>query len=75
MTSDQCRQARDLLCWTDVQLARYAGIKPETVRYLETGNGRPTSRTFTAIHTAFEVAGVEFIAKNGGGAGVRLRKG
>ena len=28
----------------------------------------------TAIQTALEDAGVEFIAENGGGAGVRLRK-
>lgn len=27
-----------------------------------------------AIRTALESAGVEFIAENGGGAGVRLRK-
>jgi hypothetical protein len=28
----------------------------------------------TAIRTAFEAAGVEFIDENGGGLGVRLRK-
>lgn len=28
-----------------------------------------------AIRAALEAAGVEFIAENGGGAGVRLRKG
>ncbi|KGB23404.1 Phage integrase [Acetobacter pomorum] len=35
-----------------------------------------TSRqsTINAIHSALEAVGVEFIAENGGGAGVRLRK-
>jgi hypothetical protein len=28
-----------------------------------------------AVRRAFEAGGVEFIAENGGGAGVRLRKG
>jgi hypothetical protein len=31
-------------------------------------------RTVDAIRRALESAGVEFIAENGGGAGVRLRK-
>jgi hypothetical protein len=30
--------------------------------------------TIDAIRTALESAGVEFIAENGGGAGVRLRR-
>ncbi len=30
--------------------------------------------TLTKIKTALEKAGIEFIAENGGGAGVRLRK-
>lgn len=30
--------------------------------------------TITAIRSALEAAGVEFIPENGGGAGVRLRK-
>lgn len=30
--------------------------------------------TLAAIRAALEAAGVEFIAENGGGAGVRLRK-
>lgn len=31
--------------------------------------------TVAAIRSALEAAGVEFIAENGGGPGVRLRKG
>jgi hypothetical protein len=33
-----------------------------------------TAPNDTAIRRAFEMAGIEFIDENGGGAGVRLRK-
>jgi hypothetical protein len=39
--------------------------------------GRPDNglaSTIAAIRAALESAGVEFIAENGGGAGVRLRR-
>ena len=56
------------------ELAAAAGVTPETVVRLEKGeNLRP--RTLAAIRTALEAAGVEFIPENGGGPGVRLRKG
>lgn len=34
----------------------------------------PRPRTIGALSAALEAAGVEFIAENGGGAGVRLRE-
>ena len=56
------------------ELASAAVVTPETVVRLEKGNTlRP--RTLAAIRSALESAGVEFIAENGGGPGVRLRKG
>jgi hypothetical protein len=39
----------------------------------ELGNTSPRSATTGGLLTALESAGVEFIAENGGGAGVRLR--
>jgi hypothetical protein len=39
----------------------------------ETGNRTPHPRTMAAIQGALEAAGVIFIERNGGGAGVRLR--
>jgi transcriptional regulator with XRE-family HTH domain len=69
-----CRHARQLLGWTELQLARSAKLKAETVRYVEGGNGRPKAPTLAAIRTALEQAGVEFIAENGGGPGVRIKK-
>ena len=38
------------------------------------GKSTPYDRTVAAIRDALEAAGVEFIAENGGGAGVRLSK-
>jgi hypothetical protein len=44
-----------------------------TLSRIEDGEGTPRASTLSAIRTALESAGVEFIAENGGGAGVRLR--
>ena len=45
-----------------------------TIRDFETGNRSPIANNLAAIRAALESAGVEFIAENGGGAGVRLGK-
>ena len=54
-------------------LAKRAGVSPDTIARLERGEELKSS-TAEAIRTALEAAGVEFIAENGGGVGVRLRK-
>lgn len=41
---------------------------------IERGAVRPKASAVRAIEAALESAGVEFIAENGGGPGVRLRK-
>lgn len=74
MTSEECRQARELLGWSRVDLAKQAGCSAETIKNLEDGRHAPSARTSAIIRTALEAAGVEFIAENGGGAGVRLKK-
>jgi transcriptional regulator with XRE-family HTH domain len=56
------------------ELAALADVSPETVVRLESGETLRT-RTRAAIRIALEAAGVEFIPENGGGAGVRLRRG
>lgn len=55
------------------ELAATAGVSPNTVARLERGEEMRQS-TVEMIRAALENAGVEFIAENGGGAGVRLRK-
>ena len=70
----QVRAARALCGMTREELASASGVPMRTVSRFELGEGSPQRRTIAAIRAALEAAGVEFIAENGGGAGVRLRK-
>lgn len=71
----QVRAARGLLGWSQTQLGEAASLSLPTVKRYETGRGAKVSAdAIAAIRTALEAAGVEFIAENGGGPGVRLRK-
>jgi transcriptional regulator with XRE-family HTH domain len=55
-------------------VARLAGISNTGLNNIELGLSDPKVSTIAAIRAALESAGVEFIAENGGGAGVRLRR-
>lgn len=55
-------------------LAARSTVAKRTIASFEKDERRPYERTITALRSALETAGVEFIAENGGGAGVRLRK-
>ena len=74
MNSPQCRAAKGLLAWTQDELARMAGVSIVTVRNFENEKTTPQRASLDVIRRAIELAGVEFIAENGGGVGVRLRK-
>ena len=74
MNATQSKMARAALDLGVRDLATLAGVSPDTVARLERGEILK-ERTVAAIRAALEAAGVEFIAENGGGAGVRLRKG
>jgi hypothetical protein len=54
-------------------LADMAKVSPSTVARFEAGE-ELKERTVEAMRAALESAGVEFIAENGGGPGVRLKK-
>jgi transcriptional regulator with XRE-family HTH domain len=64
------------LGWSQDDLAKASGVSALTVRRLEAIDwllgGR--SETGEKMIKALEIAGVDFIPENGGGAGVRLRK-
>jgi transcriptional regulator with XRE-family HTH domain len=66
--------ARGALNWTSRDLAAAASVGINTVTRFENGGDTLTS-TAAKLRTALEFAGVEFIPENGGGVGVRLRKG
>jgi len=76
LSSGQIRGARATLRLGQAELAKTAGVSLETVKRIESMEGELKIRldTLTKIKTALEKAGIEFIAENGGGPGVRLRK-
>ncbi len=69
----QSRMARAALGWNLRHLAERARLSHDTIVRFEAGE-ELKPRTVDAIRDALEKAGVEFIAENGGGPGVRLRK-
>lgn len=76
ISSEQIRAARALLRWEQKDLAAASKVSLPSIKRLE---GQPgilaaQPRTVDALAAAIEAAGVEFIAENGGGAGVRLAR-
>ena len=76
VAAEQLRAARALLGWSQTQLAKHAGMSLPTVKRVETERGpRVSEEARLLLQRSLEVGGVEFIDENGGGPGVRLRKG
>jgi len=69
----QSKMARAALGLGVRDLAAIASVSPDTIARLERGEELKPS-TIETIRATLETAGVEFIAANGGGPGVRLRK-
>jgi transcriptional regulator with XRE-family HTH domain len=74
----QIKAARSLLGWSQDDLADASGISKPTIGRLEATDSNDLIggrvETGEALVAALEKAGIDFIAENGGGAGVRLRK-
>ena len=69
MSPAQCRGARGLLNWSQLDLVEHSGVGHKTIADFERGvTTRPYKRTIEAIIAAFEAAGIEFINR-----GVRVR--
>jgi transcriptional regulator with XRE-family HTH domain len=74
--ASQIRAARALIGWSQSDLAGAAGLPLAVVERFETAALDPAPPdAIGKMCAALESAGVAFIAKNGGGPGVRLRKG
>jgi DNA-binding XRE family transcriptional regulator len=76
LTPEQIRAARAMLNWSQAQLSAACGVALQSIKNIETGKTDPRLSTATAIRTALESAGVQFLA-NGDvatGSGVSLRK-
>jgi transcriptional regulator with XRE-family HTH domain len=78
MNPSQARAARAMLKLGVRDVAELAKVTPNTVSRLEQddqGARGPQPVTVDAVRRVYESRGVEFIPENGGGAGVRLKKG
>lgn len=73
MTSAQLRAARALLNWTVRDLSEKSGVHRNTITNLEADRAANTS-TILIVKRTLEDAGVIFVAENGEGPGVRIRK-
>jgi ribosome-binding protein aMBF1 (putative translation factor) len=70
----QCRAARGLLGWSRDELSAASGVPARTLADFELSNTTSRNATLAGLRNALEKAGVESIAENGGGPGVRLKK-
>ncbi|OSQ42344.1 DNA-binding protein [Thalassospira sp. MCCC 1A01428] len=65
--------ARAALNWNIQKLSGESGVNRNTITKFEAGGDVRTS-TVNAMKLTFEAAGIQFIAENGEGPGVRLKK-
>jgi transcriptional regulator with XRE-family HTH domain len=66
--------ARAALNWTVRELAEATGLHRNTITNIEVGRYAGDAKSILLLETVLRDAGIEFIAENGGGPGVRLRK-
>jgi transcriptional regulator with XRE-family HTH domain len=74
ITPAQSRAARGLVDWSQTELAAQSNLSESTIRDFEKGRRVPSANNLAAVRRALESAGVIFVAENGDGPGVRLRK-
>jgi hypothetical protein len=73
ITPGQCRAARALLDITQPELAALAELGLSTIVDFEKSRRDVSHAAVVGIAKALQKAGIVFIAKNGGGPGVRLK--
>jgi transcriptional regulator with XRE-family HTH domain len=71
MTPSQCRAARALLDWTQLDLAKAAGLGVSTAIDFERERRQVSAEATAAMQRVLQKAGVEFT--NGKRPGVRMR--
>lgn len=77
ISANQMRAARALVDMSQSELARLTGISLPTLRNMENdkiGPQRSLAGNVEKVIAALRAAGVEFIERNGGGPGVRMRE-
>lgn len=74
ITSKQVKAARLFLDWEQRDLAERAGVSLPTIQRMEKlGMERSQAGNVERVQRALESGGIEFIAENGGGVGLRLK--
>ncbi|MFO1428014.1 MAG: hypothetical protein U1F11_13785 [Steroidobacteraceae bacterium] len=73
LTAAQCRAARALLDASVDALARASAVDAQAIRSFEQMVHEADEHVQRRLRRALEQAGIEFIAENGGGAGVRYK--
>jgi transcriptional regulator with XRE-family HTH domain len=71
----QVREARELLGWSIIKLAIMTNLGMQRIKLVESDDWLVTPANIERVRSVMEAAGVEFIAENGGGQRVRMRKG
>ena len=75
ISAKQIKAARIFLEWEQRDLAERSGLSLPTIQRMEKlGVERSSAGNAQKLQQALEASGVEFIAENGGGAGVRMKK-
>lgn len=73
LTAAQCRAARALIEWSAQHLSEVSSVDLLTITDFEGRFRRPDPEIRSLLRKSLEDGGVQFIAENGGGAGVRLK--
>lgn len=75
LTPRMCKAARSLLGWGQTEFAAASGLSKSTIGAFEAKDesAKMLGMNNRAAVEAFERAGLEFIAENGGGVGIRFR--
>lgn len=73
--ANQVKAARGLLGWSQEKLSEESCITLGTIKRMESSDGkvRGNAGNVMELQSTLEKAGIEFIAENGGGVGVRLK--
>jgi transcriptional regulator with XRE-family HTH domain len=72
ITGAQLKAGRQLLNWSQDDVACASGVSTEMVVYFERGSRSPTARDLADVRKTLETAGVEFVEIDGA-PGVKLR--
>ncbi len=77
ISAEQLKAARGLLSWNQSRLAQASNLALSTIKRMERPGGlaRGISENVMKVQRALESAGIIFIDENGGGPGVRLKRG